>query len=74
VANFKANLGASLKLLGVRRARIAFDADWRSKKEVGSQFERLGRTLLIDGLTVSWLDWSWNDGKGLDDLLSREVA
>ncbi len=74
VGSFKAGLGAALKSLGVTKARIAFDADWRSNPAVSAAIERLGATLNSAGLAVSLLDWTLTDGKGLDDLLTKEVV
>ncbi len=69
-----ANIGNALRAAGVRRARIAFDADWRINQAVSAQLQRLGDSLQEAGLTVSLLDWSATEGKGLDDVLVKEAA
>jgi phage baseplate assembly protein gpV len=74
VSSFKSSIGVALKNIGVRQVRIAFDADWVSKSEVRVALERLGGLLQKAGLTVTRLDWSKNQGKGLDDVLLTEVA
>ena len=74
VTAHSANIGYALHAAGVRRARIAFDADWRTNQAVCTQLERLGDTLQKAGLTVSLLDWSIIEGKGLDDYLVKEAA
>jgi len=73
VSSVKPTLGASLTHLGVTRARIAFDMDWKAKPEVAAALGRLGENLQQAGLTVTYLDWSESTSKGLDDLLV-EVA
>jgi len=74
INNYKPSFGAALKAAGVRIVRIAFDADWQSNPAVSRGLERLGVLLRDAGLTVSLLDWSLNEGKGLDDLLAKEAA
>lgn len=74
VTAHRANIGYALHAACVRRARIAFDADWRTNQAVCAQLERLGDTLQKAGLTVSLLDWPMTEGKGLDDLLVKEAA
>ncbi|MBI3422147.1 MAG: DUF3854 domain-containing protein [Acidobacteria bacterium] len=74
VTAHRANLGYALRAAGVRHARIAFDADWRTNPAVRTQLERLGKELQEAGLVVSLLDWSPTEGKGLDDVLAKEAA
>ena len=74
VNSYKPNFGMALKAAGVRAVRIAFDADWQKNSAVSKGLERLGLMLRDAGLKVSLLDWALNEGKGLDDLLAREVA
>ncbi len=74
VSNIKAGFDAALKLLGLQRVQIAFDADWRDKREVRFALKRLGQKLSAAGLIVSMLNWDSAKGKGLDDVLAREVA
>jgi DNA primase len=74
VSNFKDSFDAALKLLGVRRVQIAFDADWRDNPQVQRALKRLGQKLSAAGLIVSMLNWDLAKGKGLDDVLAREVA
>lgn len=74
VSSFKPSIGVALKKIGVREARIAFDADWSRKSEVRFALERLGTFLRQAGLIVTVLNWQESLGKGLDDLLSQEVA
>jgi hypothetical protein len=68
------NIGCALQTVGVQCARIAFDADWRTNSAVRTQLERLGNKLEKAGLRVSMLDWSLTEGKGLDDVLVKEVV
>ena len=74
VDNFKRGFGVALKSLGVRQARIAFDADRHTKPGVTAALNRLYIVLRDAGLAVSIFDWHLSEGKGLDDVLTKEVA
>lgn len=58
----------------LKRVAIAFDSDWRVKREVCNALKRLIIALKANGLTVFIPDWDAEYGKGLDDylLLSEE--
>lgn len=73
VNSYKAKFGVALKAAGVRAVQIAFDADWQKNLAVSKRLERLGPILRDAGLKVSLLDWSLSEGKGLDDVLAKEV-
>lgn len=77
VSSFQADFGEWLRLQlpDLRSVLIAFDADWRQKREVAGALSRLIETLRLSRLSHSVLNWQ--GAKGLDDLLSlsrKEVA
>lgn len=58
-----------LASLQAREVVIAFDADYRDKKEVREALVRLVDTLFEAGFAVHGAIWSNEAGKGLDDVL-----
>lgn len=67
----KPGVGAMLRALGVRKAQIAFDADWQTNRHVSAALSRLSRWLQSAGLTVTVLNWPAAQGKGYDDFLAQ---
>src|SRR5262249_53794017 len=74
VSSFNADFGAWLKkqLPIIQNVQIAYDSDWREKPQVFTALKRLTDYLSGTGLAGGIL--IWNDAKGLDDLLNREVS
>jgi hypothetical protein len=56
--------------LGARRVRVAFDADHRTKPEVGGALALLVRDLARAGFEVAVERWDARHGKGIDDVLA----
>jgi len=71
VTNFKETFGADLRhaLPELKRAVIAFDADFRTNENVRRGLERLTTNLRRAGLNVTIRVWSAAIGKGYDDAL-----
>jgi hypothetical protein len=68
------HFGAELKarLPEITTVFVAYDTDWRAKSQVATALQRLFDSLVGVGLDVVALDW--NDAKGLDDFLVKEVG
>jgi hypothetical protein len=74
VSTFQEQFGQQLKSAwpNLHTATIAFDTDWREKKEVKHQLHRLMRALKLagfDSITVR----TWEHEKGIDDYLISEM-
>jgi hypothetical protein len=72
VSTFRNNLGQLLKEAwpNLTHASIAFDLDWKVKREVRGQLNRLIRVLKGSFESISILEWEHE--KGLDDYLVAE--
>ncbi len=71
VTNFTETFGADLRraLPELKRAVVAFDADFRTNENVRRGLDRLIRNLQSSGLKVSVRVWQSALGKGFDDAL-----
>jgi hypothetical protein len=71
---FRENFGEQLKTAWpmLQIVQLAFDADFRVKREVRGQLYRLARVLSASGLRVRVLTWDTQE-KGLDDYLYAEA-
>jgi Domain of unknown function (DUF3854) len=56
--------------LGTKTARLAFDADARSKPNVAAALKSLAIQLHGQGFAVEMETWDEMDGKGIDDLVA----
>lgn len=56
----------------LRKIAVAFDSDWRAKREVRNALRRLLYALQSTSLIVNVLDWDAVNGKGFDDFLNKE--
>jgi hypothetical protein len=74
VSTFRAELGQQLKEAwpGLSHIAVAFDADWKTKKEVMAQLRRLIQILKASFESVEAMEWE--NEKGLDDYLTAEAA
>jgi P4 family phage/plasmid primase-like protien len=59
-----------LRQLGAKTARLAFDADARTKRPVGEALERLAHHLHAEGFALELELWDGAIAKGIDDLLA----
>lgn len=69
VGNWKSAI-AALKALGAKTVRLAYDADWKVKKEVARALVDCYRALIAAGFIVAIETWDEADGKGIDDVLA----
>jgi len=74
VSSFRDGFGDWLRaqLPALQTVMLAFDCDWQVKPEVECAMLRLMASVEKAGLAGGLLDWS--EAKGLDDLLTMEVA
>jgi P4 family phage/plasmid primase-like protien len=61
---------AVLRDLGAKTARLAYDADARTKRPVGEALERLAEHLRAEGFALELEIWDGAAAKGIDDLLA----
>ena len=71
---FPADLGEWLRreLPELQSITIAFDSDWKSKKEVEKALLKLIEKL--EAANIEWDVLEWENAKGLDDFLLQEAA
>jgi hypothetical protein len=73
VGTFNERFGAQISSVwpGLHTAVVAFDNDWREKREVKAQLHRLARSLKAASLHVEIR--TWEHEKGIDDYLVAEA-
>jgi hypothetical protein len=59
-----------LHQLGANTARVTYDADCRTKRDVAEPLNLLVEDLRKEGFVVELETWDATDGKGIDDLLN----
>ena len=76
VSSFKEDFGAKLReqIPELRKASIAFDADYAHNPNVQRALTRLTGTMQRAGLEVETLKWEESQGKGLDDYLQVKLG
>lgn len=72
VTQFGEGFAAKLRqrLPHIRQTVLAFDADYRTNKQVRAAFDRLRSELRAAGFAVSVTIWAADVGKGFDDVLN----
>jgi hypothetical protein len=63
-----------LHAFGPKRVLLAFDADHRTKPEVGAACAALARECVREGFSIAFERWDARRGKGIDDVLASGAA